>query len=349
VNHRRTPEGSAVPRTVAFLNKKGGVGKTSSVHHLGGTLARRGLRVLVVDADPQASLTQGLLGPDVAEALDPRGTIAGLFDDNPADPAALVRPTPFPGLSLLAGSEAADDFDEPRPWLTGSRQFVLRDALAGAGSGFDLVLIDCPPHVQFWAWSALVAADGVVVPLQAEDYGAQGLKAINRVIARVRAEANSGLTLVGYLVTMFNKALTVHVTYEAHLRRLFGDDAFAAVVPLAKDFKEAVTYRKPISDYKPRSASAKTMGLIADEFLARLDARLAPSAGEPPRDRTPVVHGETSPPCSVGDPMVHGETSPLCSTGSPVVHGETSPATGPFADKSVDRLGPPAGEPRRVA
>src|SRR5262249_16982823 len=69
-------EGRAVPRTVAFLNQKGGVGKTSTVHHLGGTLARRGLQVLVVDADPQASLTQGLLGPDAAEDLDPRETIA---------------------------------------------------------------------------------------------------------------------------------------------------------------------------------------------------------------------------------------------------------------------------------
>ena len=85
-----TVEGRSVPRTVAFLNKKGGVGKTSTVHHLAGTLARRGLRVLVVDADPQARLTQGLLGPDVAEALDPRETIAAVFDDDP-------RRSPRPG------------------------------------------------------------------------------------------------------------------------------------------------------------------------------------------------------------------------------------------------------------
>jgi chromosome partitioning protein len=271
-----------VPRTVAFLNRKGGVGKTSTVHHLAGTLARRGLRVLVVDADPQSSLTQGLLGPETAEGLDPRDTIAGLFDDNPPSPVTLVRPTPFAGLSLLAGSEAAEDWNDPRPWETGARQLVLRDALAEAGEGFDLVLIDCPPHVQFWAWSALVAAQGVVVPLQAEDYGAQGLRAINRVITRVRAEANSGLVLLGYLVTMFNKALGVHSTYEAHLRKLHGADAFAAVVPLAKDFKEAVTYRKPIVEYKPRSAAAKSVAALADEFLARIDARLTP-AGEPRR------------------------------------------------------------------
>ena len=93
-----------MPRIVAFLNRKGGVGKTSTVHHLAGTLARRGLRVLVVDADPQASLTQGLLGPDVAEDLDPRETIAALFDESGMiEPRSLVRPTAFPGVSYLQG------------------------------------------------------------------------------------------------------------------------------------------------------------------------------------------------------------------------------------------------------
>ena len=108
-------------------------------------------------------------------------------------------------------------------------QFALRDALAEASArGSTSCLIDCPPHIQMWAWSALVAADGVVVPVQPEDYGAQGLKAIRRTIARVRSEANAGLALVGYLVSMFNKALSVHVTYEGYLRELHGPDVFTA-------------------------------------------------------------------------------------------------------------------------
>ncbi|MFO0949734.1 MAG: ParA family protein [Isosphaeraceae bacterium] len=268
-----------MPRTVAFLNRKGGVGKTSTVHHLAGTLARRGQRLLVVDADPQASLTQGLLGPAAAEDLDPRETIAALFDDTGVvSPRDLVRQSPFPNVALLAGSEAAERFNDPNPWDTGLRQYVLRDALAEAGEGFDLVLIDCPPHIQLWAWSALVAADGVVVPLQAEDYGAQGLKSIRRTIAHVRESANPGLALVGYLVTMYNKALSVHTTYEAYLRELHGADAFTAVVPLAKDFKEAVTLRKPVVEHKPRSAAAKSVSALADEFLARLEERIGPAS-----------------------------------------------------------------------
>ncbi|MGZ3415457.1 MAG: ParA family protein [Isosphaeraceae bacterium] len=264
-----------MPRTVAFLNQKGGVGKTSTVHHLGGTLASRGLKVLVVDADPQASLTQGLLGPDVAEDLDPRETLAAIFDDSCAVQACdLVRPTGFANLALLAGSEAAQHYNHPDPWDSGLAQFTLRNALANAVDGFDIVLIDCPPHIQLWAWSALVAADGVVVPLQAEDYGAQGLKAIRRSIARVQSDPNVRLALIGYLVTMYNKALSVHVTYEGYLRQLHGDDVFTAMIPLAKDYKEAVTYRKPIVEHKPRSGPAKAIAALADEFLARLDARI---------------------------------------------------------------------------
>ena len=264
-----------MPRTIAFLNKKGGVGKTSTCHHLAGTLAKRGQRVLVVDADPQASLTQGLLGPDVAENLDPSETIATIFDDESITAARdLVRPTSFANLSILPGSEAAERYNEPEPWLTGPRQYLLRDAIVEAGRDFDLVLIDCPPHIQLWAWAALVAADGVVVPLQAEDYGAQGLKAIRRVIARVRDEANARLALIGYLITMYNKSLSVHVTYEASLRALHGLDVFTAVVPMATDFKEAVTFRKPVVEHKPRSAASKSIATLADEFLARLDERL---------------------------------------------------------------------------
>jgi chromosome partitioning protein len=264
-----------VPRTIAFLNRKGGVGKTSTVHHLAGTLARRGVRVLLVDVDGQASLTQGLLGPETAEDLDPRETIAAVVEHAGAvDSADLVRSTPFPGLFLIAGSEAAERFNDPNPWELGFRQFVLRDALERAGAGFDLVLIDCPPHIQYWAWSALVASDGVVVPVMPEDYGAQGLKAIRRTIAHVQVEANPQLALVGYLVTMWNKALSVHVTYEGYLRQLHGEDVFTAVVPLAKDFKEAVTFRKPIVEFKPKSAAAKAVAVLADEFITRLESRI---------------------------------------------------------------------------
>ena len=262
-------------QTVALLNKKGGVGKTSTCHHLSGALARKGQRILLVDADPQASLTQGLLGPEATRSLPPHETIAGLFDEAGGPPVdALIRPTEIEGVSILAGSEAMEDLNVTRPWETGPLQFTLRDALMGVAGQFDLALLDCPPNVQLCSWAALVASDGVIVPLQAEDYGAQGLVAIQRSLSRVRAEANPALALIGYLITMFNKSIGVHISYEADLRQVYDADVFTSVVPLAKDFKEAVIMRLPVGHYKPKSAAAKVVAGLGDELLERLAAQV---------------------------------------------------------------------------
>jgi chromosome partitioning protein len=256
---------------VAFLNRKGGVGKTSTCHHLGGALARRGRRVLLVDADPQASLTQGLLGPDLARELRPRDTIAALFgDEADGDASRLIRPLAIANLALLPGSGALDKYNLPEPWRTGQDQYLLRDALNDVRGDYDLALVDCPPHVYLAAWSALVAADGVVVPLQAEDYGAQGIASLQDSIDHVRSTANPRLRLLGYLVTMYNKSLGVHTGYDRDLRAIYGDDVFAAVVPLAKDFKESVMLRVPVSSYKPKGAASKAIDALADELVGRL-------------------------------------------------------------------------------
>jgi chromosome partitioning protein len=264
-------------QTVALLNKKGGVGKTSTCHHLSGALARKGRRILLVDADPQASLSQGLLGPDATRALPPQETIAALFDDAGGPPIGeLIRPTEIEGVSILPGSEAMEDLNVTRPWETGPLQFALRDALGEVSDRYDFAIVDCPPNVQLCSWAALVASDGVIVPLQAEDYGAQGLVAIRRSLARVRGEANPALVLIGYLITMFNRSIGVHISYEADLRQVYDEDVFASVVPLAKDFKEAVILRKPVGHYKPKSAAAKVIAGLADEVLERLSARVGP-------------------------------------------------------------------------
>lgn len=259
-------------KTVAFLNQKGGVGKTSTCHHLSGHLSKKGLRVLLVDADPQSNLTQGILGSAATRKLDPGLTIASLFDPAGGPSAVeLVTPTPFPGVSLLPGSELMVDFNLPKPHEAGELQYALRDALAEVADNFDLCLIDCAPSVQLNSWSALVAASGVVVPLQAEDYGAQGVHSIQRSIAKVKAGPNRGLELVGFLLTMFNKRLGVHVDYELDLRQTYGPAVFDSVVPLATDFKDAVTAHKPIGFYKPRCAASKAFDVVGDEFIERVN------------------------------------------------------------------------------
>jgi chromosome partitioning protein len=273
-----------VPRTIAFLNKKGGVGKTSTCHHLAGTLARQGRRILLLDADPQASLTQGFWGPEAMRAIPGESSVAALFDpESEPIPAALIRPSGLEGIDLVPGSEALTPYNHPDTARWGPHQGGMRDFLEEAREGYDLALIDCPPNLHLCSWAALVAADAVVVPLQAEDYGAQGIASVQEAVAAVRSHANPLLHLLGYLITMFDKRLGIHTMYEATLRQLYGVEVFTNPFPLAKDFKEAVAARLPISHYKPKSAAAKATAAVAGELMERC-AALEASAG-PAADR----------------------------------------------------------------
>ena len=259
--------------TFALVNAKGGVGKTSTCHHLAGTLARAGRRVLLIDNDPQASLTQGLWGPEAMRGIPRSASVAALYDDalEPI-PEALLRPSGFDNIWLVPGSGHLTRFNQMPPESWGPSQGGIRAFLGEVRDAFDIALIDCAPNIHLCSWAALVAADGVVVPLQPEDYGSQGLAPIRDAIAAVQAEANPDLRLSGYLLTMYDKRLAIHQAYETRLRSLYGSDVFTATFPLAKDYKEAVASRMPISHYKPKAAAAKAAKTVADELLQRAEA-----------------------------------------------------------------------------
>jgi chromosome partitioning protein len=257
--------------TVSFLNRKGGVGKTSSCFHLAGELARRGRRILLVDNDPQASLTQGFWGPEATTALHPASTVAALYgpDSDPA-PEALVAPTGFDRIAIVPGSEHADRFNRPDESAWPDDPTRLRSFLAEVGADYDLALIDCPPTIYWCAWCALAASDRVVVPVQAEDFGSQGIAYVLRSVERCRTSANPGIALAGLLVTLYDRRLAVHVGYDDLLRGIYGDGVFRERMARAKDFQEAVMLRRPISAYKPKSAAARAVAKLADEFEARI-------------------------------------------------------------------------------
>jgi chromosome partitioning protein len=262
-------------RTVTFLNQKGGVGKTSTTFHLAGTLSRSGKRVLLIDNDPQASLTQGFFGPSGLAKVAPEASVSALYvPDSAPVPDLVLVPTGVPGVTLVPGAEGAlnrYNVSDGAAWADG--QWCLREFLSVVSGDFDLALIDCPPNLQLCSWAALVGSDAVVVPLQPEDFGSQGLKPVNRAIASARP-LNPSLSLAGYLLTMVDRRYSVHTSYEIKIRELYGPRVFSNVVPRAKDFPEAVGARLPVSLYKPRSAAAKSVQALADELLTRVD--LAP-------------------------------------------------------------------------
>ena len=257
---------------VSALNQKGGVGKTSTCFHLAGTLARAGRRVLLVDADPQSSLSQGFFGPSAVRRMAAEETIAAVFEGE-ALPGRVVRPTPVPGVDLLPGSRLAASYNVPDPHLAGwPRQVALRDFLGEVKSTYDIVLIDCPPNLHLASWASLVASDALIVPLQPEDFGAQGLADVGESVDRVIGGPNPGLALLGYLITMSNARLAVHKGFEQLLRSTYGDRVFSATVPISTDFKEAIIERLPVAQYKPKGAAAKAVAALAAEIDARLRA-----------------------------------------------------------------------------
>jgi chromosome partitioning protein len=274
------------PWTISFINRKGGCGKTSSVFHLGGCLSLQHRRsVLLIDADPQASLTQGFFGSDAAGRLPKHETLAALFDDaREPKHEEMIKPTGIKGLSIVAASPQLDQYNVPVPQLTGDldgefKDFLtkhtvrlqrsLAEFLQEVGHHFDLVLIDCPPNLQLCSWSALLASDYVVVPVQPEDFGAQGIIHVQKVIDLAIEKYNPRLRLLGYLVTMHQKRLRVHTVYNRQLREMYGNQVFKATVPAQKDYKESVTLHQPVTQYHPRSKAGLSIEAVAAELLER--------------------------------------------------------------------------------
>lgn len=258
---------------ITLLNQKGGVGKTSCTHHLSGTLAAiHRKRVLIVDADPQASLTQGWWGPAATRGLDPSSTIASILAGDAPHPEQVIHETGMDGLSLVPGSRAASIYNNSDP-LTADPgyQEALREFLSEIRNDFDLALIDCPPNLYLCSFAALAASDHLIVPVQPEDYGAQGIADVLDSLDMVQA-AGYPVTLLGYLLTMVQPRRALHQVYEANLREVYGDRVFTARMPEAPEFPEAIAQRKTITQYKPKGAAAKAVKAIADELLEKIAA-----------------------------------------------------------------------------
>jgi chromosome partitioning protein len=257
--------------TVSMSNLKGGVGKSSTTFHLAGTLAKDGHRVLTIDADPQASLTQGFFGPVAMRELPRRETIAALFGDGLVrSNSSLIAPTDFDRVFILPGSHHLTNHNVPDPGRSPrDQQRALIPFIRDVAGDFDFILIDTPPTLSLCTWAALAASDGVVVPLQAEDFGSQGIANVLDSIEAIQEKANPELRLTGYLLTMFNPRLAIHQTYETTLRQLYGDDVFRSTIPISTDFKEAVACRRPVVAHKPRGSASKSMKAFADELKNR--------------------------------------------------------------------------------
>ncbi|MEM7559162.1 MAG: ParA family protein [Planctomycetota bacterium] len=256
-------------QTFCLINQKGGVGKTSSCFHLSGAFSALGKRVLVVDADPQASISQGFLGPTAVEQLAVNNSISGLFSDSSAftDWSSLIHQTEFPKIDLCPANLALAEFNSPKPEQTGTLQHALREFVESQ-SEYDIVLIDCPPNLYRCTWTAMIAADWVIVPVTPEDFGTQGLRPVHQAIEQARI-LNPQLRRLGHLVTRSDGRLLVHKFYERRLRQLHHDYVLENLMPELSAFKMAVAERKPVEFYDSRCRAARLTRDLCREILDR--------------------------------------------------------------------------------
>lgn len=257
--------------TMSIVNEKGGVGKTTTTVSLGATYAKAGKRTLLIDMDPQASLTRGLIGSVETDQLTLPNTVAALFDDNLfVTPEQLIIPTGFEHLSLLPGSRLLKPLNRLEPAEYGDKQFALRELVNEIADQFDRILIDNPPNLEFCSWTSMTASDYVLTPLQAEDYGAQGIQFVNQAVELIQASSNPRLMLLGYIRTMYQKRASIHIAYSETIRNNFPGLLFENFIPHATQFREAVMLRQPMPFYKPRLEATKAVGRIVEEIEERI-------------------------------------------------------------------------------
>jgi chromosome partitioning protein len=253
-------------RVIAIANQKGGVGKTTTAINLATALAIGGEKVLLVDADPQGNASTGL-GIDASARNG--GTYALLAGE--ASLAALTLPTAVPNLSIVpavADLIGADLEFGQAEW----REYLLRNALGGAG---DTVFIDCPPGLGLLTLNALVAADAVLVPLQAEFFALEGISQLMRTIEMVKRKLNPSLELEGIVLTMTDKRNNLSEQVSDDVRGHFGAAVFETAIPRNIRITEAPSHGLPVLLYDFRSAGAQAYLALAAEFLKRVRARNA--------------------------------------------------------------------------
>ena len=258
--------------TICLINQKGGCGKSSTCFHLAGHFAQAGQQVLLIDADPQGSLSQGFFGSSFIECLEPHETLAAIFRDQAfLTPELLLANTPLENMTVVRSNQHLAAYNTPCPETAGLQQFALQTWLSRL-EGFDLVLVDCPPNLYLCSWNALLAADFVLVPVPPEDFGTQGLRAVQQAIDSAKL-LNPRLALLGHLVTRYDGRLLVHQTYEQQLRRLYGAGVLRTVIPEASALKVSLACRQPVTCYAPRSKAARLTSQLGCEIVERIRQR----------------------------------------------------------------------------
>ncbi len=250
-------------KTVAVLNQKGGVGKTTTAVNLAACVGAKGKKVLLADIDPQGNSTSGF-------GIDKRKIKLSAYDviSSTCKASEAVIHTDFKNVDLivsnmnLAGAEL-EIIDKPK------REAILKNALSEIWENYDYIFLDCPPSLGLITLNALTAADTFLVPIQCEYYALEGLSQLMATVRRIKSMYNPYIELEGVLLTMYDGRLNLTQQVVGEIKRFFPRKVYATTIPRNVRLSEAPSYGQPIIYFDKSSKGAIAYEAFAAEFLAK--------------------------------------------------------------------------------